>query len=431
MATGDLTQTEAFGQLFVRPTKAASLRTIMTTDPTGVGAAFRASYAPGTQSRSDILAAAGANLYTMLGGGSGIAASTTAAPTANQGDQLTNSGGATAMTAILGNVVDAALGTMEDGSIAQNQMLGCISNLASAAVSFTPSTTDATAGSSTQFLMTGSPGYIMNYDIAFQLSYPEIDVYGVSFNTTIGGWGVQGEVAYRPDMPLQLDTDSLTIAAISGSCGWENYSGLAGYLGSLQTIPNPCGTFGSIQGYVEEDVWNIDIGTTATFTRSNGLINMLGADLGILLTEFGAVVADVDEYRTGAGLQKRLLNKCTSGSYLPLGSVFGLDPRTSRQCQPTEFSSGALIMTQLQYNNFLGTPISIKPQLIVSWGLSGMSPTPAGSFIEGVQRRSLSITADYQSNLSVQLGYTDFKGPTLYTRDNDRDFASLSLTYAF
>ena len=88
-------------------------------------------------------------------------------------------------------------------------------------------------------------------------------------------------------------------------------------------------------------------------------------------------------------------------------------------------------MTQLQYNNFLGTPISIKPQLIVSWGLSGMSPTPAGSFTEGVQRRSLSITADYQSNLSVQLGYTDFKGPTLYTRDNDRDFASLSLTYAF
>jgi hypothetical protein len=313
---------------------------------------------------------------------------------------------------------------MPTGSVAQSQMLGCLNTLATM-------TEIPTATGGLHLSATGAPTYAMNFNTAFQLVYPEVEVFGVSFNTTLGGWGVQGELAYRPDMPLQIDTDALTISALSGSCAWENYSGLAGYLGTLQTIPNPCGNFGSIQGYVEEDVWNLDIGTTATFTRSNGLINMLGADLGILLTEFGAVFADVDEYRTKGGTQVRLANKCTSGSYLPLGSIFALDPRSSRDCQPTEFSSGALIMTQLQYNNFLGTPISIKPQLIVSWGLSGMSPSPAGTFTEGVQRRSLSITADYQTNLSVQLGYTDFKGPKLYTRDNDRDFASLSLTYAF
>jgi len=417
-ATGDVTQAQAIGQLFVRPTRASALRRTFVNDPSGVGAAYRANYAAGTQSRSDILAAAGANLYTVLGGGSGVAN--------NTGDALAGGNGAAGITALLGNVVDAAL-AMPEGSVAQTQMLGCISSYANAAVSYTASTQTAT-----QITPTGAPNYAMNYDVSYQLVYPEIDVFGVSFNTTIGGWGVQGEVAYRLDMPLQLDTDALTLAALGAGCAWENFGVVADVYSSLQTIPTRCGDFGkSIQGYVEEDVWNIDIGTTATFTRSNGLINMLGADLGVLLTEFGAVIADVDEYRTGAGLQKRLLNKCTSGSYLPLGSVFGLDPRTSRDCQPTEFSSGALIMTQLQYNNFLGTPISIKPQLIVSWGLSGMSPTPAGSFIEGVQRRSLSITADYQSNLSVQLGYTDFKGPTLYTRDNDRDFASLSLTYAF
>ncbi len=419
-ATGGLTQAQAIGQLFVRPSQAATLRTIMTTDPSGVGAAHRANYAAGTQSRSDILTAAGANLYTVLGGGSGVAG--------NSGDALSGGFGAAGITALLGNAVDAAL-AMPDGSIAQNQMLGCISNYANAAVAYTASTQTAT-----QLLPTGTPNYAMNYDLGFQLVYPEIDVYGVSFNTTLGGWGVQGELAYRPDMPLQLDTDALTIAALGAGCAWENFGVIAPVYASYQTIVTSCGDFGkSIQGYVEEDVWNLDIGTTATFTRSNGLINMLGADLGILLTEFGGVLADVDEYRTSANIggNKRLLNKCTSGSYLPLGGVFSLDPRSVRDCQPTEFSSGALIMTQLQYNNFLGTPISIKPQLIVSWGLSGMSPTPAGSFIEGVQRRSLSITADYQTNLSVQLGYTDFKGPKLYTRDNDRDFASLSLTYAF
>ncbi len=398
------------GHLFVGAAALANLSSVIVQDPTGLGAQIRANYADPAVAGA-ILAAAGANTYQALGADRDTVAA------------AGGGGGAAGVANVLGSQIAAAL-AMPDGSVAQSQMLGCLNTLATM-------TEVPTATGGLHLSATGAPTYAMNYNIAFQLVYPEIDVFGVSFNTTIGGWGVQGEVAYRPDMPLQLDTDALTIAAISGSCGWENYSGLAGYLGSLQTIANPCGNFGSIQGYVEEDVWNIDIGTTATFTRSNGLINMLGADLGILLTEFGAVIADVDEYRTKGGMQKRLLNKCTSGSYLPLGSIFALDPRTSRQCQPTEFSSGALIMTQLQYNNFLGTPISIKPQLIVSWGLSGMSPTPAGSFTEGVQRRSLSITADYQSNLSVQLGYTDFKGPTLYTRDNDRDFASLSLTYAF
>ncbi len=419
-ATGGLTQAQAIGQLFVRQTKVNELRNVFVNDPAGLGAALRANYSAGTQSRSDILTAAGANLYTVLGGGSGVAN--------NTGDALSGGFGAAGITALLGNVVDAAL-AMPEGSIAQTQMLGCISSYANAAVAYTAATQTAT-----QLTPTGAPNYAMNYDVSFQLVYPEIDVFGLSFNTTIGGWGVQGEVAYRPDMPLQLDTDALTIAALGAGCAWENFGSVADIYTSLQTVPTRCGDFGkSIQGYVEEDVWNIDIGTTATFTRSNGLINMLGADLGILLTEFGAVVADVDRYRTSANIggNRRLLNKCTSGSYLPLGGVFSLDPRPVRDCQPTEFSSGALIMTQLQYNNFLGTPISIKPQLIVSWGLSGMSPTPAGTFIEGVQRRTLSVTADYQSNLSVQLGYTDFKGPKLYSRDNDRDFASLSLTYAF
>lgn len=388
------------GALFVNANALATLSGISYLDPTGLGDQIRANYADPAVS-APILEAATANLDQALGA---------------------NSPGAATISALMAAQVAAAL-AMPDNSIAQGEMLGCINTIAT-----------MYPLSGTTFLTgTGAPTYAMNFNTGFQLVYPEIDVYGVSFNTTIGGWGVQGEVAYRPDMPLQIDTDALTISALSGSCAWENYSGLAAYLGSLQTIANPCGNFGSIQGYVEEDVWNLDIGTTATFTRSNSLINMLGADLGILLTEFGAVHADVDEYRTSAnvGGNVRLLNKCTSGSYLPLGGIFALDPRPVRDCQPTQWSSGALIMTQLQYNNFLGTPLSIKPQLIVSYGLSGMSPTPAGGFTEGNQTRSFSVTADYMSNLSVQLSYTDFKGKKLYTRDNDRDFASVSVTYSF
>ncbi len=49
----------------------------------------------------------------------------------------------------------------------------------------------------------------------FQLSYPEdIDLIGLSFNTTVGEYSIQGEVAYRPNLPLQIASTDLAFAAL-------------------------------------------------------------------------------------------------------------------------------------------------------------------------------------------------------------------------
>jgi hypothetical protein len=49
----------------------------------------------------------------------------------------------------------------------------------------------------------------------FQLEYPEdIHLFGLSFNTTLGDYSIQGEVAYRPNMPLQIDVQDLGFAAL-------------------------------------------------------------------------------------------------------------------------------------------------------------------------------------------------------------------------
>jgi hypothetical protein len=46
------------------------------------------------------------------------------------------------------------------------------------------------------------------------VEYPEdIHMIGASFNTTGFGWSFQGEVAYRPNLPLQVDTEDLVFAA--------------------------------------------------------------------------------------------------------------------------------------------------------------------------------------------------------------------------
>lgn len=51
--------------------------------------------------------------------------------------------------------------------------------------------------------------------VKYQVEYPEnIKMFGVSFNTTVGDISLQGELAYRPDMPLQVDLQDLTFHAL-------------------------------------------------------------------------------------------------------------------------------------------------------------------------------------------------------------------------
>ncbi len=47
-----------------------------------------------------------------------------------------------------------------------------------------------------------------------QLEYPEnIQMLGFSFNTTVGEFSIQGEIAYRPNLPLQVDAEDILFAA--------------------------------------------------------------------------------------------------------------------------------------------------------------------------------------------------------------------------
>lgn len=46
------------------------------------------------------------------------------------------------------------------------------------------------------------------------LEYPEdIDLYGMSFNSTVGNYSIQGEAAFRPNKPMQIDYHDLGFAA--------------------------------------------------------------------------------------------------------------------------------------------------------------------------------------------------------------------------
>ena len=312
-------------------------------------------------------------------------------------------------------------------------------------------------------LHTGATNIGANANIMLQPEFPEIETYGMSFNTTIAGWGVQGDFAYRPEAPLQFDTDVLTIASLFNNCLFHTVGGLESIYLTGSTYNSEFGGIGCTDqdryliGYTTDyDVYSWDIGTTATFTRSNPVVNFLRSDLGIFLTEFQGVYADgIEEergdtgglnlgagYTDGQGITP-LGNVCQGGSDLPLNGILSIDDRTAGAaadpddnnpkgyCRPTDSSWGIVLMAQLQYNNVFGTPIGLKPQIVYSTGVEGYSPSPMGFWREDVGSTAFSLTADYLGSLSANLSYRTYHGDKDRTRNTDRDNMSISVTYAF
>lgn len=288
-------------------------------------------------------------------------------------------------------------------------------------------------------------------NLSTTLIYPEdIELWGISFNTTVGDWGVQGEVSYRPNQPLQVDTTQQTISGAGAQCVGAITFGdvLRTAISPLSTEPGtqPLATdttgckpenFGRTPtAFVREEVFTFQIGTTATYTNSNPLIEFLGADIGILVTEFGVVhvpgVPDESPGTQAAGAVvefNRLAPVCRSGTDLPLGAILNLDTRQG--CRPTETSYGGILLTRLDYNNAFGTAWTLSPQLVYRHDLEGFTPAPLGNFVEDRRSIGISVTANLQSTWRVGLSYTDFMGSETYQNNLDDDFVSLTASYSF
>ena len=318
---------------------------------------------------------------------------------------------------------------------------------------------------------TGATNIGVAYNVELFAEFPEVETYGMSFNTTLAGWGVQGDFTYRPEVPLQFDTDVLTITGLFNACAFTGVGAFEAVYKSGSTYNNEFGTIGCtdgenyIRGYTKDhDAFTWDIGTTATFTRSNPIVSALRSDLGVFLTEFQGIYIDDIEFergdtggltsaavggnpaRTNAGGDKGITplnNVCVGGSDLPLNGILSIDDRTAGAaddpnddtykgfCRPTNSSWGIVLMAQLQYNNVFGTPIGLKPTVIYSSGIDGYSPSPIGFWREGQGSTAFSLNADYLGRWNGAISYRTYHGDVHRTKNLDRDVLSLSVSYAY
>jgi hypothetical protein len=247
---------------------------------------------------------------------------------------------------------------------------------------------------------------------AYNVEYVEdIRLYGLSFNTLAPlGVALQGEYSYRPNQPLNLVANN-TLNALLAQNGSLFNTGI-GAIG-----PNA-----EVVGYKKLKMHQFQMTATQTLGR------YFGADQIIGVGEIGYTYLDlpngIDFNGTGVDFTTPLATNGANAVASDKGIV-------------TKNSYGYRAAVRATYNNAIAG-FNLTPRIAFQHDLRGTSPT----FSENTQAVTVGITADYQSNLSADLSYTNFfAGETIGATSTgfrstnqalgDRDFIAATVSYAF
>ncbi|WP_069862020.1 DUF1302 domain-containing protein [Pseudomonas citronellolis] len=256
---------------------------------------------------------------------------------------------------------------------------------------------------------------------SYFVEYPEdIHLYGLSFSTTLPtGTAWQGEISYRPNAPVQLNTTDILYAGLSP---------LNPNVSVLQGRPDT-----DLHGYRRKEITQLQ----STFTHF--FDQVMGAERLTLVGEVG--------WTHVGGLES------TSKARYGRDPIFGPGPLPSGQCQALNASTlaggpqnnvsrycendgfttadswGYRMRAIWDYNDvFAG--VNLKPNVAWSHDVDGYSPGPGGNFEEGRKAISLGVDADYMNTYTASLSYTNyFDGK--YSTLVDRDFVALSFGVNF
>ena len=265
------------------------------------------------------------------------------------------------------------------------------------------------------------------------IEYPEdIRLYGLSFSTTLPtGTAWSGEISYRPNAPVQLNSTDILFAGVRPLGGALTNASL------LTGVPGQ-----DLHGYERKEITQIQTTFTHFFDQ------VMGASRLTLVGEVGATYVGGLESRSdkrygrdpvyGPGELPATGGVNTCANILNASTINGAGPGSpqnnrSRNCDndgfTTSMSWGYRGRAIWEYNDvFAG--VNLKPNVAWSHDVSGYSPGPGGNFEEGRKAVSLGVDAEYQNTYTASLAYTNFFDGK-YTTVDDRDFVALSVGVNF
>ncbi|QSL91341.1 Protein of unknown function [Pseudomonas sp. NFACC19-2] len=231
----------------------------------------------------------------------------------------------------------------------------------------------------------------------YYLEYPEdIRLYGLSFSTTLPtGTAWAGEISYRPNLPLQINTTDMTLSLLNP-------------ITNGATAPVVAGPGQDNVGYRRKEVTQVQTTFTHFFDQ------VMGAGRFTLVGEIG--MAHVGGLESREDL--RYGRDSLFGAYGFRGDTHGF---------VTSTSWGYRVRGIWEYSNvFAG--VNLKPNVSWSHDVDGYGPN--GLFNEGAKAVSFGVDADYRNTYTASLSYTDFFGGE-YNTAVDRDFLALSFGVSF
>ncbi|MES0873737.1 DUF1302 domain-containing protein [Sinimarinibacterium thermocellulolyticum] len=323
------------------------------------------------------------------------------------------------------------------------------------------------------------------------LDYPEdIQLYGVSFNTTIGKWSLAGEVAYRPNLPVQVQITDVVFTALQpalpeneivlglGTVGDLTLPGLISIgldpttaLGVLtsprtlslltQLIANPENDFALppravavpsylmayrgwdriepnqlITGYERLNAVQMDFTGIRVLGNSE---NPIGAEQVQIIAETGFTwitdmpSRDVLQFE-GGDYNNTHASPGADGS----GDVGDPGVKPTQRLNPTQqtegfaddFAAGYRLILRLEYNNVI-FGWNFKPQILWSHDVYGVAPSPNQNFIEGTMLWQVGTDIEITQKLGAQLFYQGWADGGTVNGYRDKDFAGFAVSYTF
>lgn len=327
--------------------------------------------------------------------------------------------------------------------------------------------------------------------ISLLVEYPEdIQVYGVSFNTTVGDWALSGEAAYRPKLPTQIHTLDLSVAALGATFPREDVliPGVA-LLGQRASFPdfvsvyrgvfNDAGQPGYengeyIRGYEELKTGQFNL----TFLRLVGGDNPLGASQMTFLMELGmnqvfnmpgldelqfqgggvdtpiSTGADTgcDDDRQNIGINPidvrtdpndihssrydptvtRSINACTEDPTAdgPPDSRQNATAHQDLKGFGTSESYGYRFLNLTRWDSAL-FGANIETLTLINHDVKGTTPGIGTNFLDGRKQFTFGVRFDYLATWIGEVRYTWFTGGANRDGLRDRDNMFVSLGYQF
>lgn len=247
----------------------------------------------------------------------------------------------------------------------------------------------------------------------------DIQMYGLSFNTTAGDASVSGEVSYRPNAPISIaSTDDLLGDILGqGVSGATNVydAAVAGDQACAQVSGKQLCRNGLFENYRRVEMFNTSISTIYNF----GPMLSFDALFGVAELASQHIRGDSLTYTgfNGSEYQQRKLVSSRDKAYVG-------DNASGNQI--TADSYGGTVMLGGSWNDVYAG-VKLSPYVAYQNDFQGNSDL-TGNFSEGSKAYTLGMDASYLNSFEVGLAYTDYRGiNSLY----DRDFVSLSGKYAF